>query len=378
MKHIAVYHQGKSRFKILSLVALMILTGCQSRKTVIFPGPSWIRSTPAKQGMDPEKLSQALAYLESHSLHNGNRELVIIRNGYMIFEGLQADSVHNIWSCTKTFTSAILGMLVDEGRLNLDDPAATFEPLLQEQYAEVTFRHFATMTSGYSAEGSSRWEDMDSDDWSWTVYTPEPPLFAPGEAFAYWDEAQMMFGRVLTQVMQRTMYSYLKAHVTDPIGMGDWRWGAEGDLNSIPINNGCTSVFVNAKQLARWGWLFLNEGNWNGEQIISRDWVRKATSVQVPPDLPVANTDRKDLAGSGCYGFNWWVNGLLPDGQWKLPGAPEGCYFASGHNNNKCIVIPQWNMVIVRMGEDGHPDDPDRVYGEFLRLLGGAIRHQNS
>jgi hypothetical protein len=57
----------------------------------------------------------------------------------------------------------------------------------------------------------------------------------------------------------------------------------------------------------------------------------------------------------------------------KLPGAPENCYFASGLNNNKCIVIPQWNMVIVRMGEDGHPDEPDKVYGTFLQMMGEAI-----
>jgi hypothetical protein len=57
----------------------------------------------------------------------------------------------------------------------------------------------------------------------------------------------------------------------------------------------------------------------------------------------------------------------------KLPGAPQGCFFASGHNNNKCFVIPQWNMVVVRMGEDGHPPNKDDVYGSFLKKLGEAI-----
>lgn len=63
----------------------------------------------------------------------------------------------------------------------------------------------------------------------------------------------------------------------------------------------------------------------------------------------------------------------MAGGKMKLPGAPEGCYFASGHNNNKCIVIPQWNKVIVRMGEDGHPDQPDLLYGTFLAKLGEAL-----
>jgi CubicO group peptidase (beta-lactamase class C family) len=155
--------------------------------------------------------------------------------------------------------------------------------------------------------------------------------------------------------------------------MSDWNWLPEKDLNGIPINNGCTNVFINAKQFARWGYLFLNEGNWDGEQLISKEWVCMATSVQVPNTIPTGDTDRKETVGSDCYGFNWWINGKHADGTMKLPGAPEGVYFASGLNNNKCIIIPQWNMVIVRMGEDGHPDEPDKVYGTFLQMMGKAI-----
>jgi CubicO group peptidase (beta-lactamase class C family) len=244
--------------------------------------------------------------------------LLVIRNGFQIYGGENIDSVHNIWSCSKTFTSNVLGLLVDDEKVKLDDRPVEYEPLLEQFYDEVRFRHFTTMTSGYSAAGDSRWEDTDYADWSWT-------------------------------------------------------WYPEKEVNGIPINNGCTNVFVNAKQLARWGRLFLHEGNWDGNQLISKEWVREATSVQVPADLPVADTDRKDTKGSGCYGFNWWVNGKLVDGKLKLPGAPERCYFASGLNNNKCIVIPGWNMVVIRMGRDGHPEEADKVYGEFLRLLGEAI-----
>jgi hypothetical protein len=66
----------------------------------------------------------------------------------------------------------------------------------------------------------------------------------------------------------------------------------------------------------------------------------------------------------------------MANGELKLPGAPEGCYFASGHNNNKCIVITEWKMVVVRLGEDGHPEDKDVVYWTFLKMLGEAIIDQ--
>lgn len=354
-------------------ILIIFFCCCQEKSGIVFPEEEWLTCQPEKQNVDSEKMQRALEYLESKSRHNGNKEVVIIRNGYMIYGGEQIDSIHNIWSCSKTFTSTVLGLLIDDGLLTLDSRASEYEPILKELYTEVTYRHFTTMTSGYSAVGESRWADTDYADWSWTVYEPESPYFAPGTAFAYWDEAQMMFGRVLTQVLQGTMHDFLKIRITDHIGMGQWQWYPEKDLNGIPINNGCTNVFVNAKQLACWGWLFLNNGKWNGEQLLSEEWVRKATSVQVPASLPMGDTDRKETVGPGCYGFNWWVNGRKANGEMKLPGAPENCYFASGHNNNKCIVIPQWNMVVVRMGEDGHPEDKDVVYGTFLQMLGEAI-----
>lgn len=178
-------------------------------------------STPERQGLDSERMNEALQYLASHSLHNGNKEVLIIRNGYQVYGGENIDSTHNIWSCSKTFTSTVLGLLVDDGVLKLDDFAAQDEPLLADAYSGIRYRHFASMTSGYSAEGDSRWSDTDYADWSWTVYTPESPMFAPGTAFAYWDEAQMMFGRCLTQVLDEPMHDYLVRRITDPIGMGE-------------------------------------------------------------------------------------------------------------------------------------------------------------
>jgi len=358
----------------LSLIAVCLpLTAAARAGRNVFPGNQWEQRSPESQGVNPQRLQTALNYLEAQCLAHGIRQVVLVRNGTLIHAGPEADKRHNIWSCSKTFTSTVLGLLVDDGVVSLDDRAAQYEALLNEKYPTVTLRHFTTMTSGYSARGRSRWNPAQYADWSQTVYEPEDPCFAPGSAYAYWDEAQMMFGRVLTQILKKEMRVFLKERITDPIGMGDWSWGPEQELNGIPINNGCTSVHVTPKQLARWGWLFLNEGNWKGRQLISAEWVKMATGVQVPSSIPVADTDRKETVGPGCYGFNWWVNGKRADGTWKLPGAPPGCYFASGFNNNKCIVIPAWNMVVVRMGEDGHPPDKDRVYGTFLKMLGEAI-----
>lgn len=356
---------------VLCLFAVIAIAGACTSPTpeMVFPKDKWERASPSIQGVDEDKMHTALEYLASKSFEDGNEEVMIIRNGYVIFEGDSIYKKHNIWSCSKSFTSTILGLMVHEGRLELDDPAHIYEPLLAEQYSQVTFRHFTTMTSGYNAVGSTRWDGI-SEDWSWTPYHSGKPIFEPGTQYAYWDEAMMMKGRVLTKILGRTMHSYFDEHVASRIDFGEWEWLNEGEVMDIPINNGCTNVIINATQLARFGHLYLNNGNWDGEQIIPENWVEMATTIQVPEKIPVADTDRKSAKGSGAYGFNWWINGGLS----AMKDAPPRTYYASGYNHNVCFVIPEWNMVIVRMGVDGNPPEGKYVvWNEFLKRLGEAI-----
>lgn len=267
---------------------LLFLASCTSR-TSYFPTSHWEKASPADLNIGETAMEKALAYLRSKSFQDGIEEVLIIKDGRIIYEGDSTQKAHNIYSCSKVFTSTVLGLLIQEGRLQLDDYAARFEPALQQHYPEVAFRHFATMTSGYSAAGRSRWNDENAD-WSWTPYTPEAPHFAPGTHYEYWDEAQMMYGRVLTNILQKPLKDHLTEKITDPIGMGEWSWGTEQEnANGIPINNGCTGVKVNARQLARMGLLYLNLGNWNGRQLLTEKWCKMALQNQVP-----AKQKRKD------------------------------------------------------------------------------------
>lgn len=333
---------------------------------------SWGRkASPSSQRVDEKKMIEALEYLKSKSARDGIDEVVIVRNGKIIYQSTHATRTHSIYSCSKVFTSTVLGLLVAEKRVSLDDYAAKYEPALSELYPQVTLKHFATMTSGYSAAGRSRWDDENAD-WSHTPYTPEQPHFEPGTHYEYWDEAQMMYGRVLTNILQRPMKDYLTEKITDRIGIGEWTWDTEQTTNGVPINNGCTGVNVNALQLARFGQLFLNKGKWNGRQLLPAKWVGMATSNQVPANTPVFNGDRSGAKGSGSYGFNWWVNSS--DGLSRMPDAPVNVVYMSGKNHNVCCIIPEWNMVIVRMGDDENPrDGKPVVWNRFLKLMGEAL-----
>lgn len=356
-----------------AIVFLMLACSEESKYIpVVFPGETWEERLPEELGVDSHKLQQALDYLKGESGEDGLEEVFIVRKGYVIYQGDSIYKKHNIYSSSKSFTSSVLGLLSDFDIAHTYTKAAEIDPEMETLYPDAKLRHFASMTSGYSGMGVSRWNEP-SEDWSWTPYAIDEPLFEPGSAYAYWDEAQMMFGRLLTMKAQKTLKEVFDEHIGSAIGLGEYEWVTEGEVDGIPINNGCTGVLINAEQLARFGHLYLNEGHWKGKQLLSRYWIKKATSNQVDTDR-VADTDRKNVDGRGCYGYNWWVNGMMPTGKYHMPDAPKSLYYASGLHNNMCFVIPEWDLVFVRRGEDGNPaKGKPFVYNEFFKRMALAI-----
>lgn len=349
-----------------------------SAGTMISPGAAWVEATPVSQQMDSAKLRDAVAFLKANSGRDGARELVIIRNGRLIWKGDNIDHVHGIWSCTKSFTSTVLGLLIAGGKCSLDTRVAGILPELQTHYGDVTLRQFTTMTSGYRAEGDET-DGGYTHGPSATPFKPNAsPLFAPGLAYAYWDSAMNELALALTRLAGEPLDTYFKRRIADPIGMnaGAWKWGHFGEVDGLRINGGSGNhgrhVEISAREMARLGHLFLNEGQWNGRQLIPADWVRTATAVQVAET--VANAwPRSGIGGPGHYGFNWWRNGAGTNGKLMWPGAPGDTFAALGHNNNKLIVIPEWKIVIVRLGlDEGEKKVTDEAIGGFLAMIGNA------
>jgi len=372
----------KSTILILALAVLLAgSASAQAENTgqMIFPGTDWIETTPEAQGVDSTKLNAAISYLESQSGCDGVREMVVIRNGYMIWKGDNVDYMHRTWSIGKVFTSTVLGLLIDDGECTLDDLASNYESILSPLYSGVTIRHLATMMSGYDAVGGPRWENPvpESGDWSPTPYIPDAPLFSPGTEYCYWDEAMMVFGRVLTIIADQDILYFLKDRITDHIGMGSWDWDIEGSVNGIPIRLGAGHVWTTARQLARFGHLFLNHGNWNGTQLISTDWVNQAIQNHVPTDIPVYG----NIDGRGVYGYHWWLNGIRADGTRLFADAPIGTFYRSGWPRQRMFIIPEWNMVIVRIGVDNRktdlPADPRACWNTVLKMVGEAVTIEN-
>ena len=368
---------------IAAAIGLIVAaTGCQTAKSGknVFPKADWEIATPESQGVNSTKLQEAVKLLEQTIGKDGVHELVIVRNGRMIWQGDNIDKVHGIWSFTKVFTSTSFGLLVDDGKCTLETKAKDILPAMAKAYPDVTLRHFTTMTSGYRAmndEPRGTYRHGPSK----TPFDPNPePLFSPpGSHFAYWDSAMNQFGNALTHIAGEPLEDLFQRRIANPIGMNraKWDWNDLGKVDGVTVNGGSGNnggvMQISSREAARLGLLFLNRGNWNGKQLISAEWVDQATRVQVAATVPHGFKDRSN-EGPGEYGFNWWVNGVKPDGKRKFPAAPPRTFCAAGHNNNYCFVIPEWNMVIVRLGLDGSAGD--KVWNAFLGKTGEALIEQ--
>lgn len=370
-----------SKYLIWSMLFVLLapLLEAKGARGMAFPGKDWKEVTPESQGIDSAKLNAAISYLKNNSGRDGVKEMVIIRNGYMVFKGANIDKVHGVWSLTKSFTSTVLGILIDDDRAALDTLAKEYVSSMAATYPTVTLRHFTTMTSGYYAIGDEPRGSYKHGP-SPTPFKPaDKPLFVPpGSKYAYWDSAMNQFANVLTRIAGEPIEALFKRKIAEAIGMNSskWDWRDFGKVHGIVVNGGSGNnnkhVHISARELARLGHLFLNRGKWKGKQLISGAWVEQATRVQVPASLPLEHLSGAD--GRGVYGYNWWVNSIKHDGKRKWPGAPPGTYSASGYNNNDMFVIPEWNMVIVRLGLDQTEFNiTDMIYGTFIQKLGQAI-----
>lgn len=337
-----------------------------------FPGADWEVVAPEVEGVDSARLKAAVEYMDAHWGRDGARELFIARHGRAIWIGPDADVSHTIFSCTKTFTSAVLGLLVDDGRCALDDLAVAHLPEIDDEhplYGRIQLRHLASMCGGYRGEVVDKRPDQPWGD-VMKYLNPREPYFEAGTHVQYNDHDVFLLGRLLTRLAGETLQDVFQRRIAGPIGIRDWAWGVSGTVDGLALNNppgnpggsGAGGVRISPRELARFGLLMLNRGNWNGRQLLSAAFVDAATSNRVPVSAGFRNRDFR-----GRYGFYWWTNGEVINGRRPWPAAPPRTYMSHGNGGNFCGIVPEWDLVIVRTGAPVR--DSDQAWnGVFERL----------
>lgn len=295
--------------------------------------------------MDAMVLDGARRYAFQPEKHT--QGVVVVRHGVIVAEwyedGRDAASFATSWSVAKSFTSALIGIAVDEGLLSgVGQRLADVFPEWRGTSKEaITLRDVLWMSSGLAWD-----EDYTPDDLSDIIqmivserdhvaYAASRPLAVePGTRFNYSSGDTMLLSGLLEAVTGGTAEEYARRKLFEPIGMGPVEWWQDASGHTVTY----CCLDTPTRELARFGLLYLHVGNWDGTQVVPREWVTASTS-------PSATYDG--------YGYQWWLNGRTND---ALPG---DVFSAEGHDGQFVYVIPSRDLVVVRSGRyDKFPGPP--------------------
>lgn len=291
---------------------------------------------------------------------------MILKNGYLVKSWGDTGRVDMTFSVTKSFLSTVAGLAYDRkliGKVSDKVGDYVWDGTFNGKHnSKITWEHLLQQNSDWSGElfGIKDWADRPPkegslDDWRLRV------LREPGTVMEYNDVRVNVLAYSLTHVWRKPLPMVLKEHLMDEIGASTtWRWfGYKNAWTTIDgvqmksVTGGGHSgggIFISTEDMARFGHLFLNGGNWNGTQIISEDWIKMA----VAPSKPNNN-----------YGYMWWLN-LEGTRQWD--GVPETVFYAAGFGGNFIVVDWKNDLVVVTRWLE-----PNKI-GEFMRMVSASVR----
>lgn len=300
-----------------------------SAVTQAAPEWEWQKDAPDNQGLDSSVLDDIHSTFDSFNLLSS----VIVKNGYIIDEyfkdGYDESSVFVLNSASKSVTSALIGIAIDKGYIESVDVHLSeyFPQVLQNgdaRWAQITIRHLLNHTSGIATTDDAGWMEWRNSE-NWIEYILNSPIISdPGAEFSYSTGNTHLLAAILEQATGMSEYEFGRQYLFGPVGMDSVRI----DTDAQGVSDGGNGIHMTPYDMARFGLLFMNNGAWQGEQILSRQWVADSTSVQY---------DRN--TGSADYGYQWWVRTF---GDNDYPA-----FFAQGHAGQYIFVVPQLELVIV-------------------------------
>ncbi len=343
-----------------------------------WPGAEWPVSTPEAEGVDPAAIAALVADIDA-GRYGLIDHFLLIRNGRVIADRnwdhgdryaellLEQDdtvnhqfnydhpawhpyyrdtNLHSLQSVTKSVLSVLFGIAHDDG--HIPGPQAPVWPYFEAYGADpseprraaATLEDFLTMRSGMDwARPGQTYDDGThptielelSDDW--IDYAISRPVSTdPGTRFDYNDGVSVLLGKIVRETTGQRIDAWAEERLFGPIGIDAYYWKIT-PLGEVDTEGG---LYLAAHDLARVGYLMLREGEWDGRQIVSREWVRASTSPVIPDVYP--GNDRQD---SG-YGYQWWVP-VHEDGETRI-------FAGNGYGGQFVHVVPEHDLVSVFNG----------------------------
>lgn len=358
---------------VLAFIFGLIYISVNAQTSYYFPSKNgvWEQRSPKDFKIKNEVLEEAVSFAKANE-YSGSKDLriailegfksepfheilgptkkrggpagMILKNGYLIKGWGDTKRVDMTFSVTKSFLSTMAGLAVDKGLIShVDDKVGdyiwdgTFDG---EHNSKISWRHLLQQNSDWSGElwGGKDWADRPPkegglDDWKYRT------LQEPGTVMEYNDVRVNVLAYALTHVLRKPLPMVLKTELMDKIDASTtWRWfgydHAWTEIDGVQMKSvtggghSGAGIFINTEDMARFGLLFLNDGKWRNDQLISKNWITDA----ITPSGPNPN-----------YGFMWWLNSK-GDRNWKQ--LSDKIYYAAGFGGN-FIVIDKGNDLVV-------------------------------
>ena len=331
------------------LVLLAVWGGnnsCNTNKTEMLSSAS-----PESRGVPSEAIISFMEELERNNLNMHN--FMLVRNGNVLAECywpyFNADKKHRMYSVSKSFTSVAIGMMIDEGRITLDDKVADFFPEYQPAtphpyILQATVRDLLMMAT---FNISTSYNNLDLD-WVATFFQDDREKHEPGTRFSYDTAATVVLCAIIEKLNGKPMLDYMRP-VFDEIGVSKDIWCVQSPDGRSWTGSG---ILCTTRDFARFGLLCLNRGKWNGKQLISRKYMEEATSSQI---------DNGGSEGSELrfgYGYQFWC-------------LRDGGFACNGMGSQLALCLPGKDLMLITTGDNqAIANGTELVIKAFFNLAG--------
>lgn len=338
----------------------LLAAAIDSIKANEYSGPNDIRQAILK-GFEREPYHKILGPTK----RRGGPAGMILKNGYIIAEWGDVDRVDMTFSVTKSYLSTIAGLAKDKGLIKITDKVNTY---VWDYYfdgahnSKITWVHLLNQSSAWSGQlwGGYDWNDRppktgNVQDWK------KAKLAEPGTEMEYNDVRVNLLAYCLLQVWRKPLPQVLKDEIMDPIGASTtWRWfGYENSWTNVDgikmqsVSGGGHSgggLFISTVDHARFGLLCMNNGKWKDRQLISKQWLKEATTPSEP---------------NPAYGYMWWLNKKM--GENRMSELSSSGFYAAGFGGNYIIIEPEDKLVVVLRWCE--PSETNRMLGLIKEAL---------
>ncbi|MHA2022357.1 MAG: serine hydrolase domain-containing protein [Candidatus Thorarchaeota archaeon] len=301
-----------------------------------WPTDEWQTSTPEEQGMNSTYLDQMDEY---YSVNNWYlRSLLLIRNGYIVYEDYPMESVepwtndtlHTLWGCSEYITMALTGIAIENGNISsVNAPVVEYFTdrtiaNLDVRKEAITIEHLLTYTSGMVWDDGDDFSAMYNEPGSVQYILDRPMAEIPGELWNPNSGGLHLLSAILDKTTGVLLSDYAETRIFQPLGIENYTWRI--DPEGFPF--GTCGLAMKPRDMAKFYLLHINNGTWDGAQLIPEEWVRNSTAAYV--------TGVEKYGKTGDYGYQWWLN------------SSYGAYYYTNpwsHYGASVWIFPEYDLI---------------------------------